>query len=323
VAWFGGTAGLLCGRFDAVLVGHQVHNLAIWSLWARRRLLGRPRLAITGHMRFSGGLRGRLQRLLLRSADAILPYTESGAAACMAAGLPRDRLFVLNTTLDTTRIRAAAAAVTDAEAAAFRQARDLDTTPLFLFVGRLYREKRCDVAIEAVRLLRRQGRPCQLVIIGEGGERAGLERIAGEDPGIRFVGAERDDRVLALWGRLGLALVLPDAVGLAAVHALALGLPVVAARDGRHHCPELDYVRDGVTGLFADRCEPGDIAATLARLIDSPPLLDHLKAGCAAAAAELSVERMAGVTLAALRHALEAPPEPDRRRALPGLRPGA
>lgn len=100
----------------------------------------------------------------------------------------------------------------------------------------------------------------RLVMIGDGPERHQAARLAkalGVAERVSFLGSfPRIEGVLAVSDLF----VLPseqEAFGLAALEAMAAGVPVVASRVGG--IPEV--VEDGVTGIL---CEPGDITAMAA-----------------------------------------------------------
>ena len=133
-------------------------------------------------------------------------------------------------------------------------------------VGRLSKQKRVDLVVEAVALLKQRGRALPLTIVGDGPERPYLERraaelgIAGET---RFLGEVPPDRIPQAVGDADV-FAFPAAgegLGLAAAEALMLGVPVVAAADG-----------GGVTDIVPEqgpgrRVSPGN-AGELADAID-------------------------------------------------------
>jgi glycosyltransferase involved in cell wall biosynthesis len=111
--------------------------------------------------------------------------------------------------------------------------------PYYLIVSRLQAYKRIDVAVEA---FTRLGLP--LRIVGDGPDRAALERLAG--PEVSFVGRVPDRQVTRMMAECQ-ALVIPglEDFGIAAIEANAAGRPVLAFAGGG----ALDTVIDGVTGL--------------------------------------------------------------------------
>ena len=133
-------------------------------------------------------------------------------------------------------------------------------------VGRLAAEKGFDVLIRAVHSLHSGGLDVRLLIVGEGGERANLERLASE-LGIRervlLPGWQADVRgtfeamdVFALSShREGLPNVL--------LEAMALEVPVVSTRV--NGVPRL--IRDGRDGFLVEPGDLGGLTAALSRLL--------------------------------------------------------
>jgi len=104
-------------------------------------------------------------------------------------------------------------------------------------VGRLSPQKRTELAIRAAAELAQEGTPVPLTIIGDGVERADLERLAAALPGppsISFVGALPAAEVANRLGKADVLLfpALQEGLGLAAIEALVAGVPVVACSDG-------------------------------------------------------------------------------------------
>ncbi len=118
-----------------------------------------------------------------------------------------------------------------------------DSQHRFLVVSALVPYKRVDLAMMAAR---RAG--MRLTVVGDGPERANLERLAGD--GVELVGRRTDEEIRDLY-RSSIAAILPgeEDFGIVPVEAQACGRPVVALGRGG----ALDTVIDGDTGvLFSD-----------------------------------------------------------------------
>ena len=170
--------------------------------------------------------------------------------------------------------------------------------PLFVFAGRLTRQKALDVALAA--LERVPG--ARLVVVGDGPDRAALERRAAAlDGRVDFRGALPRGETLAVLAGATAAVLSSDWENLphAAVEALALGVPVVATAVGG--VPEV--VRDGENGLLV---APGDVAGlaeALRRVAEDRALRDRLAGAAAGSVADLSQERVYGRIEELLREA--------------------
>jgi glycosyltransferase involved in cell wall biosynthesis len=164
--------------------------------------------------------------------------------------------------------------------------RELDVNGrLLVFAGRLTAQKALGVALDALALIDE----VSLVVVGDGPDRAALERRAAElklGSRARFLGPQPRQRVLDIFHAGDAALLsstwenFPHAL----VEALAVGTPVIATRVGG----VAEVVEDGANGLLA---EPGD-AAGLAARIDEFFADDELRLRLATAAAP-SVEHLA------------------------------
>jgi glycosyltransferase involved in cell wall biosynthesis len=124
-----------------------------------------------------------------------------------------------------------------------------------LVAARMLAYRRLDLAVAAATRLGRE-----LVVVGDGPERARLEGLAG--PSVRFLGHLERDALLDLFARCHAYLVpgMED-FGIAPVEAMAAGKPVVAFRAGG----ALETVVEGATGVFFDRPD----APALADAIES------------------------------------------------------
>jgi glycosyltransferase involved in cell wall biosynthesis len=146
----------------------------------------------------------------------------------------------------------------------FRRARAAE--PLFVFVGRLAREKGVETLLRALAAARHDVQ-ARLRVIGDGPLRPSLERLtAGLALGdvVEFTGwlphEQIEMRLADAW-----ALVAPslwaEPLGLTALEAVVRGIPVVASATGGL----AETVEHGVTGLLFPN---GDVGALAACLVD-------------------------------------------------------
>jgi phosphatidyl-myo-inositol dimannoside synthase len=126
------------------------------------------------------------------------------------------------------------------------------------------------------------GRPeAELIVVGDGSDRARLERASrssGSDGRVRFTGRLEDADLRELY-RTAAVFALPtrarvgvdaagEGFGLVFAEAAGAGLPVVAGRSGAVG----EVVEEGQTGLLVDPMDPDAVADAIGSLLDDPKL---------------------------------------------------
>jgi glycosyltransferase involved in cell wall biosynthesis len=231
-----------------------------------------------------------------REFPALVVYSNSGAKGFQELGIASERIFVAPNAVESTTAEALRARPGAREEA--RAALALDGSPMILFVGRLQPRKRIENLLRACARLEK---PSQLLIVGDGPDRARLERIADEVfPAARFTGDLRGEAL----GRCFLAadlFVMPGTGGLALQEAMLYGKPVAAAEaDGSQR----DLIREHENGWLLP---PGDEEALLRVLRDAlsdPGRLERMGAASRKIVLETAtMEKMVDGFLKAIRFA--------------------
>ena len=148
--------------------------------------------------------------------------------------------------------------------------------PLIVHSSNFRPLKRVDDVLAIFERVRRDHR-CRLALLGDGPERARIEadvRARGLAADVDFLGEQLD--VVATLRRASVFL-LPsqtESFGLAALEALACGVPVVASRAGG--LPEV--IRDGEDGFLLPVGDVAAMAAAVARIVDDAALHRRLSA---------------------------------------------
>jgi phosphatidylinositol alpha-mannosyltransferase len=165
------------------------------------------------------------------------------------------------------------------------EAADLGAGTKLLFVGRLHARKGFPVAVEAFGRLAPDRPDLRLVVAGEGGERAALDRLDGRIRSrVSMLGAVRNEELPPIHAACDV-FVAPntggESYGIVLTEAMAAGLPVVAS-----DIPGFDeVVTSGVDGLLVPPRDPRALAEGVARVLDDPAFGARLrKAGRARAA---------------------------------------
>lgn len=151
-----------------------------------------------------------------------------------------------------------------------------DGAPAVGFIGRLVTAKRPDLLLNAFALVAGRVPGVELLILGQGPERAPLGELAARlDIGdrVRFVGTVRE---VDAWMQRMSCLVLPSAVeGFpnVAMEAIAAGIPVVASPAGDVR----NIVRDGETGYLFEGDNPAALAELIERALGDDALRERVR----------------------------------------------
>ena len=167
--------------------------------------------------------------------------------------------------------------------------------PTVAFAGRLVAKKGADVLLRAMAQVVRRLPDARLLIIGEGEERARLERLITEQALGEHVtttghlaGPALDTRLGAAWVQV-LPSRYPEPLANAVLEAMMRGTAVVGTAIGG--TPEV--VRDGVTGFLVPMDDAAALADRLLRLLSDRDMAERFgEAARHAAIAELTLDRM-------------------------------
>jgi glycosyltransferase involved in cell wall biosynthesis len=235
------------------------------------------------HFRLGGAVERRA-RAVLAGAGAVMANSSAVARLLDGVVAPERLAVVLNGTTGLERVVEPATDYLPGE-------------PLILTTGYLIERKGMAELIDALALLRRDGRGARLAVVGDGPLRADLGKRAadrGVADAVEFLGRLPHARVLALMARCQV-FALPswdEAFGLVYTEAMAQGTPIVA---GRGEGPE-DFIDDGVSGYLVPVRDAEALAAVLARILGDPQAAAAVGRAGKAAAAALSWERNARLT---------------------------
>jgi glycosyltransferase involved in cell wall biosynthesis len=268
--------------FDVVITSESTRDLVTWLLLSLRRLFG-FKLVIMGHIRITphdAKHVARLRRLLARSADGVIAYTDDGVRQALAWGVDADSVTAVGNTMDIERVKQARQHVLPERLDAVRRDLGLEG-PVFLFIARPSPWKRLDIAIEAMRILKDRGLMAHLLVVGSGPNLARYVVQAHGVPSVNFIGEVTDEDALAVYFAASDLVLIPGAVGLAVNHAFAYGLPLMTSRDVQHG-PEMALAQHGRNALLIDACEAPQFADALESLIRSPERLAQLALGARA-----------------------------------------
>ncbi|MGL6075099.1 MAG: glycosyltransferase [Fimbriiglobus sp.] len=210
----------------------------------------------------------RVDQLCLPRYEKVIAVSEDLFEAALKAGVPAKNCILIENAIDTEEYQRQR---TVSEA---KTALGLPTDRLIIGgVGRLSPEKAFDAQIRALPVLLEKGLDVQLIVIGEGGDRARLEGIAKElnvSERVTLAGWQADVRTyfeaMDVFALSSLREGLPNVL----LEAMALEVPSVATRIAG--IPRL--IQDGRNGFLIDAGDQAALNRSLLGLLTNSTLRD-------------------------------------------------
>ena len=176
--------------------------------------------------------------------------------------------------------------------------------PIVVSVGRLVPWKGFFELIAAMQLIAQDGVAASLAIVGDGPDRAFLEKEAAErlKSSVVFTGGISHEQTLATIASSDIFVLdsLYEGLSHTLIEALTLGVPVVVSDIGGN----TEIVRHQDNGLVVSPEDPRALADALGQLIKDPSLRARLAAAAKASSKDFAVETMLQKTAESLRSIL-------------------
>jgi colanic acid/amylovoran biosynthesis glycosyltransferase len=146
-----------------------------------------------------------------------------------------------------------------------------------LCVGRLAPSKGTQILIEALKILLSEGQDIDLIIVGDGPEKANLQDYVlkqGMQNQVFFLGALNHDQVLNAYANADIFALASFAEGIPVVLMEAMAMEIPCVSTFVNGIPEL--IRDNIDGLLTYPSDAKGLAAALSKLIQNPALRQSL-----------------------------------------------
>ena len=238
---------------DTIIFLGNMYFLSTWVAAIVARLTGK-RVLFWGHgyKRRERNMQGFIRKLFYQLAHGSIVYGDRAKGFLLDRGFSADDIYVVYNSLDyssqcAVRTSTDAAATTAIRADLF----DNPDLPTLVCIGRLDPRKHLDQLIELVPKLESRDLSVNVLIIGDGDDRARLEALVAEKQAQSHVciyGPCYDEEEIGPLLMSSALCVCPGAVGLTVIHAMAYGVPVISHGDFDHQGPEVEAIRPGETG---------------------------------------------------------------------------
>lgn len=271
------------GDYHAVILLGEPFNLSTWAILIKNKFRKTPKkiyLWSHGWYGKEGLVKRLVKRLFFRLADKTFLYGNYAKQVAIRQGFPADKLIVIHNSLDHSyqvSIRKNLR-VSDIYRSYFG-----NNNPVLIFIGRLTEVKRLDLLIEAIAILKNDGKFFNVVLIGDGEKRNTLQNEVvnkGLEKQFWFYGSCYDDIQTSQLIFDADLCVSPGNVGLTAMHTMVYGTPVLTHDDFPWQMPEFEAIKINETGNFFHRGDAISLANNILTWIETHPNREAVRQAC-------------------------------------------
>ncbi|MBI0400164.1 glycosyltransferase family 4 protein [Cyclobacterium marinum] len=263
----------LFGKLDVAIFTSDMYCLSTWigALVCRFRKI---EVVFWGHGIYGNESKFKLflRVLFYRLANKHLLYEKKGKSLMIENGFEPDKLFVIYNSLDYDSHLQLRVLVKSSIKSLVFSFFSFPTLPVLVFIGRLTPQKKLSLLIDAFFRINDETPICNLLIIGDGPEKA--ELLAKSKKGIDakliyFTGSIYDEKRIAELLYHSDICVSPGNVGLTAIHSLSLGTPVASHNNFFNQMPEVEAIIDGYNGFLFNEDDVDDLCEKIYTWLNS------------------------------------------------------
>lgn len=237
------------------------------------------------------GIKETWKKKWLKSVDWWFAYTSSTVKYLSNQGFSQDKITCLNNAIDVNTFKVQLESITDNTLQQLREELNVtDSTPIGVFCGSLYPEKRLDLMLDAIDLIREKIPDFTVIVIGDGPSASAVKESTKNKPWVQLVGVKKGIEK-AKYYRLASIILNPGLVGLHILDSFCAGVPM-ATTDDALHSPEYDYLENGRNGLVT-KGTAIDYAKSIIELLDNESVLNEMKRKAFLDSQKYTVETMA------------------------------
>ena len=262
--------GLIKG--DVIVVNGEIKGLSnlFYAVFAKLRGI---RVIWWGHHWSSTSkmwkvlLRLQVVKLLI---DVYLCYTVSGIEFLKHHGFSNKLVFATGNTINQLPIKKSLEYWNEEKLLDFKFKKSLSDKNLLLVCGVLREKMRLHQLFAAIGAQQLNNKNILVAVIGDGPEKErylDAARKYNVNDKIIWLGAIRDENVMAPWFLSAKAYIYPGAIGLGILHSFSYGLPVITHDNAKHQMPEFEVMENEKTGLTFEENSIGDLSYKIGWLL--------------------------------------------------------
>ncbi|WP_347988531.1 glycosyltransferase family 4 protein [Methylomonas sp. AM2-LC] len=234
--------------------------------------------------------RERFKRYLAIRPDWWFAYTESVCEYLTNIGFDKNRISVLNNSINTLRFKQSINSLTSQDILTFKDNHKIGyNTKIGLFCGSLHQDKDIHFLLESAVYIHQTIPDFLLLIGGSGFHKELVESYTKKYDFIIYLG-RLDGHKKNLAFLCADVFLIPCMVGLGIIDAFTTGLPLITTKQNTHS-PEIDYLKPNYNGIITDYSLQAYAEAVIS-VLNSNTLLEFLKSNALSSSNLYTIENM-------------------------------
>lgn len=241
---------------DLIIVEQANKHITNYILWVLN-ILKIKKLAFWGHgLNFQNdntilsNISEFLKKQLTKRIHWFFAYTNLSKEIVVKMGLSPNRITIINNTISVEDLKEEITKYDDIKLQKIKDELGIKSNNVCIYIGGMYKEKRLDFLIEALKLIKKEIIDFEMIFIGDGPDKEKIVKFEKENKWVHYLGVctEKEKVPYLLISKL---ILMPGLVGLIIVDSFVFGVPLITT-DCKLHSPEISYLENDVNGIITE-----------------------------------------------------------------------
>lgn len=237
---------------DAYIVLGNPHSISTWLCLCISRIRNIPTLIWShGYRKEENGIKGFIRKYFYKLANKHLLYGNRAKNFMLKKGFKDENLNPIFNSLDYETQKEFREKLNYDDRILTRKKLNIEENSIVLIViGRLMSKLKIEQVLESIKISEKN---INLIIVGDGPEKNNLinlvEKYQIQDKVVFYGASHNEEELSKLYNASDYSVVMGK-VGLAAMHSLAYGIPMITNDNIDEHFPEIEAIIDNQTGFY-------------------------------------------------------------------------
>lgn len=238
--------------FDLYIILGNPNSLTVWLCVLIAKLRKIPILMWShGYLKDETGIKSVIRKFFYKLANGHLLYGNRAKNIMIKKGFIEKELHPIYNSLDYETQKTFRENLNYQDRTSIRENLQIEENSIVLIViGRLMKKLKIEQILESIK---NSPKNINLIIVGDGPEKNNLQNLTNtykiQNKVIFYGSCHKEDELSKLYNASDYSVVMGK-VGLAAMHSLAYGIPMITNNNLDEHFPEIEAIIDEKTGFY-------------------------------------------------------------------------